>query len=283
MKFHWKKPYTYTALAAVLVIGLVAVAVYGVKEYEQLAAAHSSTLETLVATKEENLGLLQYVRDQEYQIENFQEDLESLGSTLGTLEKLSKTDEELLKKYSKVYFLNENYTPAKLSLIDEAFVYPAGGEEYIQGEVRSYLEDMLESAQEDGVELRVASAYRSFDEQRALKSGYKVLYGYGANQFSADQGYSEHQLGTTVDLTTPKLGGMFSAIETDPAYKWLQDNAYKYGFVLSYPKGNVFYRFEPWHWRFVGRDLAEDLHDDEKYFYDLDQREIDEYLVKLFD
>ncbi len=52
---------------------------------------------------------------------------------------------------------------------------------------------------------------------------------------------------------------------------------------MSYPKSNIYYQYEPWHWRFVGEDLAEDLHDDKKNFYELDQREIDKYLIKIFD
>ncbi|OHB11524.1 MAG: hypothetical protein A3H60_01405 [Candidatus Zambryskibacteria bacterium RIFCSPLOWO2_02_FULL_44_12b] len=130
----------------------------------------------------------------------------------------------------------------------------------------------------------IASAFRSFETQASLKSEYRVVYGAGtANQFSADQGYSEHQLGTAMDFTTPSVGGAFSKFPADPAYDWLQDNAHKYGFVLSYPENNSYYKFEPWHWRFVGVALATFLHGEGKYFYDLDQREIDTYLIKLFD
>ena len=52
---------------------------------------------------------------------------------------------------------------------------------------------------------------------------------------------------------------------------------------MSYPKGNSYYVYEPWHWRFVGKELADDLYDENKKFYELDQREIDEYLLKIFD
>jgi zinc D-Ala-D-Ala carboxypeptidase len=63
----------------------------------------------------------------------------------------------------------------------------------------------------------------------------------------------------------------------------MKDNAYKYGFTLSYPESNTYYTFEPWHWRFVGEDLARDLRSDKAYFYDWDQRKIDGYLVNIFD
>ena len=122
------------------------------------------------------------------------------------------------------------------------------------------------------------------DSKAALKSESKITYGPGtANQFSADQGCSEHQLGTSVDFTTLDAGAVFSKFRTDPAYQWLKDNAHNYGFILSYPEENSYYKFEPWHWRFVGVELAKTLHRENKYFYDLDQREIDTYLIKLFD
>ena len=51
---------------------------------------------------------------------------------------------------------------------------------------------------------------------------------------------------------------------------------YKYGFAISYPAGNAYYKFEPWHWRYVGVELAAKLHNEAKNFYDLDQRDINE-------
>ena len=111
-----------------------------------------------------------------------------------------------------------------------------------------------------------------------------MTYGAGtANSFSADQGYSEHQLGTTVDFTNPTIGAMLTSFEKSMGYAWLQKNAYLYGFSLSYPKGNTHFVFEPWHWRYVGVELAKKLHDEGKTLYDLDQRDIDTYLIKFFD
>ena len=147
-----------------------------------------------------------------------------------------------------------------------------------------HLIDMIEDADDEDVKLFIASAYRSFNDQAGLKASYQVTYGSGANAFSADQGYSEHQLGTTVDLTTTGInGGLVGAFDQTPAFRWLSENAYKYGFVLSYPKGNAYYVYEPWHWRFVGVKLAKYLHREEKNFYDLDQRDIDCYLADIFD
>ncbi len=214
----------------------------------------------------------------------FEETVGNISGTVGTLEKLSKTDPELLQKYSKVFFLNEHYAPERLSQIEKAYTYDEDRIEKVLTSVLGPLEDMLNEAKDDGVEMYVKSSYRSFNEQSALKNAYSVTYGAGsANQFSADQGYSEHQLGTTVDLITTGLGGQLAGFEKTKAYQWLLDNAYKYGFVLSYPANNGYYIFEPWHWRYVGVKLATYLHNRNKNFYDLEQRQIDEYLVNIFD
>ena len=254
----------------------------------EFALTHAENLELgaqLETLKSDHQKLTEHSIGQQEIIDSFSGQIENISSTVGTLDKLAKTDKELLKKYSKVYFLNENYVPAKLTEVDVSYAFQqSGGNLLIQEQVWSYLKRLMDEAREDDVELLVVSAFRSFDTQASLKSEYKVLYGAGtANQFSADQGYSEHQLGTAVDFTTPEVGASFSKFLSSPAYEWLLNNAYKYGFILSYPENNTHYRFEPWHWRFVGVSLAKDLHDDGKYFYDLDQREIDAYLIKLFD
>jgi zinc D-Ala-D-Ala carboxypeptidase len=224
------------------------------------------------------------VRDQINQTGDLLDQVEQVNDTAVALDKLSKVDTQLLQKYSKVFFLNENYAPANLATIPSGYVFDKSKEYQFNDKVVTYLEQMLDDARDDGVDLKVISAYRSFGTQAILKSSYAVIYGAGtANQFSADQGYSEHQLGTTVDFTTPVLGSNFDTFDTTTAYTWLSKNAYKYGFVISYPKSNTYYVYEPWHWRFVGIDLANRLHRDGEYFYDMDQRKINNYLGVFFD
>lgn len=207
-----------------------------------------------------------------------------ITNTVEVLSKLSKTDPELLKKYSKVYFLNEHYVPITLTSIISPYVSSKSKNYQIHDSVLPYLEKMIDAGNNDGVSILVLSAFRSFQTQSILKSSYKVTYGAGtANSFSADQGYSEHQLGTAVDFTTKKTDGMLDGFSRTPEYKWLVENAYKYGFVISYPAGNAYYKFEPWHWRFVGVTLATKLYEEKINFYDLDQRTIDNYLANIFD
>ena len=226
----------------------------------------------------------QNIDDVKSQVGGVQQYVSSLSGSLDTLQKLAKIDPELLKKYSKVYFLSENYIPARLTTLPPEYSYSSARDERFLSEAWPHLKTMLDTAKSQGVTLYVKSGYRSFTEQKSLKNNYTVLYGKGtANAFSADQGYSEHQLGTALDFISTGLGGNLTGFDTTEAYTWLQKNAHRYGFTLSYPKGNAYYIYEPWHWRFVGVKLASHLHDTNKKFYDLDQREIDAYLVSLFD
>ena len=215
--------------------------------------------------------------------EDVEGDVSKLSGSVGKLEKLTTTDPELLQKYSKIYFLNENYMPSDLEHIDEKYDYVNGKEVVVHADMLPFLEDLLDDATDDGIDISVLSGYRSFAEQMTLKQEYSTRYGSGANAFSADQGYSEHQLGTTIDFTTNALGENLDAFGTSPAFTWLKRSAYKYGFVLSYPENNEYYVYEPWHWRFVGKDLARYLNRKGKNFYDMEQRDIDEYLATLFD
>ncbi len=208
----------------------------------------------------------------------------SLSGTLSALQKLAEADPQLLKKYSKVYFLNDNYTPKHLSIVPSEYTYSETRQEQFLSEASFFLKLLMDTAKADNVTLYVKSGYRSFAEQKSLKSSYAVTYGAGtANSFSAEQGYSEHQLGTTIDFTTTGLNGNLSGFDKTPAFEWLVANAHRFGFILSYPKNNTYYVYEPWHWRYVGVQLATYLHNNNKNFYDLDQREIDTYLIEMFD
>ncbi|MBI2097680.1 MAG: M15 family metallopeptidase [Candidatus Vogelbacteria bacterium] len=290
-----------TVLLVILFIILTVLAYSGYYYYNLLAAEMirirsdlaSTTAEfqtkisdlqsNLAGAKSESATLSQALRAAEEKSGAFEKQIGAISNTVGTLEKLSQTDKELLQKYSRVYFLNEHYVPSNLIPIDAKYLYDPSKPLELHARVWPYLEKLLTAAAAERVTLQIASAYRSFGTQATLKSSYTVIYGAGsANQFSADQGYSEHQLGTTVDLT---IRGTvpFTNFEKTAGYDWLTANAYKYGFVLSYPKGNTYYQFEPWHWRFVGLALAAKLQSDQTYFYDLNQRDVDKYLVTIFD
>lgn len=254
--------------------------------------AELTAAQGLISELQEQLRNVEAERDSAHELlrkaseENaaFGKRVEELASSVNFLDKLSKTDRELLQKYSSVYFLSENFIPDPLVPIDDELL-AKNGSMMIHGDILPYLRSMMREANADGAPLLILSAYRSFGEQSAVKSNYKLTYGAGtANKFSADQGYSEHQLGSTVDFVTPENPtSLTTSFSTTPQYQWLLEHAHEYGFILSYPEGNTHFQFEPWHWRFVGVDLARYLHNDGKHFYDLDQREINAYLARIFD
>lgn len=302
MKKFYSRPLTFKHILLVtgslLCIGGIGYGIYfsytiyqklQLTQYELENTTQASTQEittlkdALQKLKEENDITISFLTDQQKQNIELQKEKEENEEEIDTLQKLTTLDPELLRKYSKVFFLSENYTPPELEDIPVEYRISPTKDLQVLEDVSPFLDSLLDAAKEDGVNLRVISAYRSFETQKKLKSNYSVTYGSGANQFSADQGYSEHQLGTALDFGTPEVIGAYMSFEKTEAFTWLQENAHRYGFILSYPKGNLYYQYEPWHWRFVGEDLADDLYDDEKSFYELDQREIDKYLLKIFD
>lgn len=285
-------PLTLYSLSGIGVVLLLGFGTYAWNQYatvraERNAARDSSAdmQDRLNAAESENEQMHALLQQASAENEAFGQRVEELAKNVTFLDKASKTDRELLQKYSSVYFLSENYVPDPLVPVNDELLARTGSNVMIHGNVFPFLEKMMVAAEREGLPLRVLSAYRSFGTQSSLKSDYKVAYGIGtANKFSADQGYSEHQLGTAVDFTTPENPeSLTTALRDTPHYSWLIRHAHEYGFALSYPEGNSFFQFEPWHWRFVGVDLATFLYYDNKYFYDLDQREINPYLLRIFD
>jgi len=291
-------------IAGVAGVGLVTTGYLGMRTLDQDTiienqttriteqTADLRTAQTTIATLEGNLGnlkkdleaLAENYEDELNRNEEFEDQIMDLAGSLDEFERLSEIDEELLIKYSKVSFLNENYIPSRLKQIDDEYILEGKKDQYFHGDAMRFLERMFDAAERDDIDLKIISAYRSFDEQNELKGQFTEIFGEGANAFSADQGFSEHQLGTTLDITTPSVGGTFASFDQTEAFTWLEEHAHNYGFILSYPKDNRFYVYEPWHWRFVGRDLARDLaRDDETTFYTMEQREINKYLLEIFD
>lgn len=253
-----------------------------IQRIKDLQDRYTLTLDQLSLSEEERAELSDNLQRQQDKVDEIEDEYNRINDTVLDLVKLGNTDEELLQKYSKIYFLNENYVPSNIKNIDSDFLIN-GKPLQFHADALPFLKEMLSDAQSDDLQLRIISAYRSFDYQTQLKQTYTMIYGSGANAFSADQGYSEHQLGTTLDFTTVAKGSELSAFSNTDEFAWLEKNAYKYGFVLSYPEDNSYYQYEPWHWRFVGTDLARYLRRHDMHFYSMDQRDINKYLLKIFD
>ena len=297
-----KKHITHKLGYTVLILVAIALACVGGSYYYALQTeltatklAYQSSADTLSytvgelnqklsAVEAQNNDLMTLLQAKQTENSNYVAQVGQLSNTVLELDKLSKTDRELLEKYSSVYFLNENYVPSSLGSIDSRYLFVTTKPMQIHAQVSPHLTRLLDDARGNGIDISVLSGYRSFASQQQLKSIYKITYGSGtANSFSADQGYSEHQLGSTIDFTNAKSGSSLAGFDKTPAFPWLVEHAYRYGFIMSYPKGNTHFVYEPWHWRFVGIALATKLHDENKQFYDLDQREINDYLGKIFD
>lgn len=142
---------------------------------------------------------------------------------------------------------------------------PGGGGERLREEAAAALARMHADAADAGVPFAVTSAYRSYDEQRSLHAGYVAARGRAsAERFSARAGYSEHQLGLAVDVYASAACELRPCFADEPAGQWVAENAHEYGFIVRYPLGyydTVGYIYEPWHLRYLGPELARDVHD----------------------
>ena len=120
------------------------------------------------------------------------------------------------------------------------------------------------AAEANGTPIVVVSAYRSYAYQDGLFRDEAARLGEArAAAGVARPGHSEHQLGTALDVLNPEAGELSAAFADTPAGQWVAAHAHEYGFVLSYPAGaedRSCYEFEPWHLRYVGRDIAAQIH-----------------------
>ncbi len=160
------------------------------------------------------------------------------------------------EKVDRWWGLPLDYEPSDLVYIPVKYAL-RGREDYqLRREVAEALAVMLDAAREDGIDIRVTSAYRSGPRQRTIYLRNISRNGPG-QRASAPPGHSEHQLGTTVDLTDPEGRHSFSqAFDKTPQGKWLEKNANRFGFRRSYYPDNVEetgYISEPWHWRYHGK------------------------------
>jgi D-alanyl-D-alanine carboxypeptidase len=163
--------------------------------------------------------------------------------------------------------LPKSYIPANLLRPNVALIPGDNPEEQqLRSEAATAAQSMFEAATEAGFNLVMASGYRSAALQETVYNGYVARDGQeAADRYSARPGTSEHQTGLSLDITTSSRKCYLEICFTDtPEGKWLRQNAPKYGFHLRYQRGKekvTGYQFEPWHFRYVGNDLAQRLFD----------------------
>ncbi len=131
-------------------------------------------------------------------------------------------------------------------------------------EVKPYIEKLIYDANNNGINIIVDSAFRSSNYQQMILDKLISEKGNEAYKLIALPGASEHQTGLAVDFAIYENGIYNDDIkEDDKEAIWLKENAYNYGFILRYPKGKediTGFNFEPWHYRFVGLELALELY-----------------------
>ncbi len=164
-----------------------------------------------------------------------------------------------LAPMSKTYALEPDYEPS--DLVDVTEVLTVRSETKLRAAAYQAVKEMLAAAEEEDVRIYVLSAYRSYQKQAEVYE--EVVEHIGeeeAARVSAKPGHSEHQLGTTIDFTTPRVDyDLVESFGATPEGEWLAQNAGRFGFVMSYPQDKeqvTGYAYEPWHFRYVGVDVA---------------------------
>lgn len=174
--------------------------------------------------------------------------------------------------------LPSDYIPADLVYPNVKFSFTEKNDKRkMRSEAAKAIESLFDAAKKDNIELVAISGYRSFATQKSIfarnvkEQGLEV-----ASQVSAREGYSEHQTGLTMDVSS--ASAKYSLEETfgdTKEGKWLAEHAHEHGFIIRYPKGKeeqTGYAYEPWHIRYVGVEVATEVKEKdmilEQYFQD---------------
>ncbi len=176
----------------------------------------------------------------------------------------SSAEADLLTPVDKNHGLERDYVPADLVELELNFRNSYYGlPTSVRRPVVEPLLSMLEAMNAAGLRPKVISAYRSYGEQAVANEKWLNFDPERGPNLSAPPGHSEHQLGTSVDFGSPELEYRFHTRFAGTAEgQWLAGYAAEYGFTLSYPDWaarQTGYEWEPWHYRYVGRELAEEL------------------------
>lgn len=222
----------------------------------------------------------------DYYRENKNDKLSHIVSMVNVNADYDYYDEEIVKEtninenelmlVNKYHKLSNEYAPEDLVDINIQFAY---GDNQIKSEVYEKFRSMYNDAKKEGLYLIITSAYREYEYQEELWQSYKNQQGEEwADSVAARAGFSEHQTGLTLDIVT--YNATMKNFEETAEFKWLQENSYKYGFILRYPKDKediTGYSYESWHYRYVGEDVAKEIHKlgitfDEYYAYYIENK-----------
>jgi len=175
--------------------------------------------------------------------------------------KLTDTSKENLMLVNKFNYLEEDYKIENPTNISSRYAY---SDNKSNDEIMSHYKKMFNAAEKEGIDLIISSAFRNYEEQKETYEYYKNKKGEDyANNYAAKPGFSEHQTGLAFDILT--TGATTATFEETKEFTWLKENAHKYGFIMRYPKGKeniTGYKYEPWHYRYVGIDVAKTIYNE---------------------
>ena len=165
----------------------------------------------------------------------------------------------LLVLVNKYNHLPDNYKPDDLVYVPGAY----GNNVPFRSILKNDFEELQKAAKNEiNINLMPTTAFRNQSFQTTLYNNYVASDGKEkADTYSARPGYSEHQTGLAIDLKNMALSNVRLS---DDNYNWLENNSYKYGFIIRFPKDKEYvtgYQFENWHIRYVGKDVAKIIHD----------------------
>lgn len=165
------------------------------------------------------------------------------------------------------HLISKDYIPEDLTIPEIPFSFYGRYEKsYMRKRAATALENLFAGAKESGYTLKGVSAYRSYERQKQIYNNNVRNRGTKqTDKVSAVPGSSEHQTGLSIDVSTDSVGCAIDATFGKSAEgKWLRKNCYKYGFIIRYPKNKTKitgYSYEPWHIRYVGKNLAKHLYE----------------------
>ena len=173
----------------------------------------------------------------------------------------SKDYSSILLLVNKDNKLDKDYKPDDLTVPNVNFSPNSIEEEhFLRKEASTALEELFNAAKKENIYLYALSGYRSFSTQKAIyERTIKQQGRKHADEYVAKPGYSEHQTGLAMDVTTKDSYVVF---ENTPEARWLSKNAYKYGFIIRYPLGKesiTGYSYESWHIRYVGKKASKEI------------------------
>lgn len=144
-------------------------------------------------------------------------------------------------------------------IVNKTYALPADYAPGVQPEAEAAFKEMQSAAWSEGLNIWIASGYRSYDYQSGLYQRYVNRSGKAeADRYSARPGHSEHQTGLAFDLNS-----IDDSFADTAEGKWVAEHCHEYGFIIRYPKGKegiTGYIYEPWHIRYLGKEMAEKVH-----------------------